>query len=121
MQQEIKGMLGLMEGAKPVPHSEVAKVATYRDACRMTWLHRRVKGMTLRTLAECSGLYAPHVTDYLHESDTDRHGKERRSLPAARIAVVESITGNTFISQWLAHQSGLTVLEGMIADQRVAA
>ena len=120
MQQEFKGLLGLIDGAKSVPHSQIVAVNTYRDACRMSWVNRRVHGMTLRTLAEIADLYPSHVTDYLNQSDKDGHGKPRRDLPASRIAAFESVTGNTFVSQWLAHQSGLTVLESLIADRKSA-
>ncbi|MEB0133802.1 XRE family transcriptional regulator [Actimicrobium sp. CCC2.4] len=120
MQQEIKGLLGLVDGAKAVPHSHILAVETFRDACRMSWMHRRVHGMTLRTLAEVSGLYPSHVTDYLNQCDTDKHGKARRDLPASKIAAFESVTGNTYVSQWLALQSGLTVLESLIAERKAA-
>jgi hypothetical protein len=119
MQLEL-GMLGRLDGAAAVPQSAVERIESYRDAVRMCWVARRSKGMTRNTLAELAGLYPQHVTDYLAESDTDRQGKPRRDLPAKYIKEFEAVTGNTFVSQWLAHQSGLTVLESVIADRKAA-
>lgn len=97
-----------------VPPDVVKKITTYRQACRMAWKLRRTR-MTQRTLAELCGLYTSHVSEYF-----SLHG-DRRELPARYIGAVESIIGNTVISQWLAQQSGLTVLEEMQAARRVAA
>ena len=113
-------IIGVLEGAKALPHSAIASVNTYRDAVRMCWINRRVKGMTQQSLAEQSGMYPQHVTDYLNEQATDRHGKERREMPAKYIRAFEAVTGNTFVSQWVAYQSGLTVLQGLIAEQKAA-
>lgn len=120
MQQELMGLMGMVDSAKAVPHSAVAKINTYRDAVRMCWIHRRAQRMTQNTLAELAGMYPQHVTDYLCDSGKDRHGKDRRDMPAKYIKEFEAVTGNTFVSQWLAHQSGLTVLESIIADRKAA-
>lgn len=113
-------LLGVVEEAKAVPQKDVAKVSSYREAVRMAWAHRRSQRMTRQTLAELTGMYPQHVSDYLAEDDYDRHGKERRDMPARYIKEFEAVTGNTFVSQWLAHRSGLTVLQGLIAEQRAA-
>lgn len=120
MQLDLLGLLGRIDSAKAIPHSEVAKVKSYRDAVRLCWLHRRVKGMKKNMLSELTGMYAQHITDYLCDADTDKHGKQRRDLPAKYIKEFEGVTGNTYVSQWLALQSGLTVLESMIAERKVA-
>lgn len=88
-----------------VPIEVVVGVKSYREACRLAWDLRRVRNLTQRTLAEHAGLYTSHVSDHFsaHES--------RRELPARSIAAVESVLGNTVISQWLALQSNLTILE----------
>ena len=85
----------------------------YRHACRLSWKLRNPR-ITQRTLAELAQLYTSHVSDYfsLHVN--------RRELPARHVAAVESIVGNTVISQWLAQQSRLTVLEEMQAARRAA-
>lgn len=82
---------------------------TYRDAVRLCWSLRRVKGMTKRMLAAEAGLYHPHVSDYLSEDDN------KRELPAKYIKAFEATCGNTAISQYLARQSKLTVLEELQA------
>jgi hypothetical protein len=70
--------------------------------------------ITQRTLAELAHLYTSHTSDYfsLHS--------HRRELPARCVAAVEAVVGNTVISQWLAQQSHLTVLEELQAMRRAA-
>ena len=95
-----------------VPAEVVMQLSSYRHACRLAWKLRVIRNMTKRTLAELAGLYASHVTDYfsVHEN--------KRELPAKCIAAVERILGNTVISQWLAQQSKLTVVEEIQASQQ---
>ena len=57
----------------------------------------------------------PHVSDYLSDDET------KRELPAKYIKAFEAVCGNSAISQWLAAQSKLTVLEEMQAERRTAA
>lgn len=97
-----------------VPPEVVMSVHSYRQACRLAWKLRAVRNLTKRTLAETAGLYASHVTDYFSVNDS------RRDLPAKHIAAVERVLGNTVISQWVAQQSKLTVLEEMQAQRRAA-
>lgn len=97
-----------------LPPEVIMKIPDYRHACRLAWKLRRTR-LTMRTLAEIAGLYTSHVSEYF-----SRHG-DRRELPARYIASVERVLCNTVISQWLAQQSKLTVLEEMQADRRRAA
>ncbi len=97
-----------------VPPQVVMRIRTYRQACRLAWKLRRIRNLTRRSLAEQSGLYAPHVTDYFSLCES------RRELPAKHVAAVERVLGNTVVSQWLAQQSQLTVLEEMQAARRAA-
>jgi hypothetical protein len=96
-----------------VPPEVVMRIASYRHACRLAWKLRAIR-ITQRTLAEHAGLYTSHTSDYfsVHE--------HKRELPARHIAAVERVLGNTVISQWLAQQSKLTVLEEMQAQRRAA-
>lgn len=89
-----------------LPPEVVTALPSYRHACRMAWKLRSPR-ITQRTLAELAGLYASHVTDYFSPR------VERRELPAKHVAAVERVIGNTLISQWLAQQARLTVLEEM--------
>lgn len=82
----------------------------------MCWALRRVHHMTLRQLSCEAGLRPQLVSDYLHSDDCP----QRRDLPGQCIAAFERVAGNTCISQWVAAQSRLTVLEEMQA-QRAAA
>lgn len=97
-----------------VPPEVVMGVRTYRHACRLAWKLRFVRNLTRRTLAEVAGLYTSHVSDYFSVHDN------RRELPAKHIAAVEAVLGNAVISQYLAQQSKLTVLEEMQAARRKA-
>ncbi len=97
---------GVVEAQRLVVPAEVVdQLHTYRQACRMAWKLRRVRNLSLRDLAAQAGLYPSHTSDYfsLHA--------DRRELPAKHIAAVESVIGNTVISQWLAHAADLTLLE----------
>lgn len=96
-----------------VPPEVVMRLTTYRHACRLAWKLRNPR-ITQRTLAELAQLYTSHVSDYFSV-----HPK-RRELPAKHVAAVESIIGNTVISQWLAQQSKLTILEEMQLVRRAA-
>jgi UPF0288 family protein (methanogenesis marker protein 3) len=120
MSQIELALMGRVDGPKAVPHSEVLKIETYRDAVRMSWVHRRSQRMTQATLGELTGMHPQHIADYLCDSTVDRKGKDRRDMPAKYIRDFEVVTGNTFVTQWLAHQSGLTILESMIADRKTA-
>lgn len=97
-----------------VPPQLVMAIKDWRHACRLAWKLRVIRNMTRRTFAELTGSYASHVSDYfsVHEN--------RRELPARLIAISERALGNTVMSQWIAQQSKLTVLEEMQAARRAA-
>lgn len=98
-----------------VPPEVVMGIRSYRHACRLAWKLRHPR-ITQRTLAELAGLYPPHVSAYLSVH------ADRREMPARHIAAMERVVGNTVISQWVAQQSQLTVLEEMqVARVRRAA
>lgn len=92
-----------------VPPQVIDALPDYRAACRLAWKLRRVRNLTQRDLAGHAGLYTSHCSDYfsLHA--------DRRELPAKKVAPVEAVLGNTVISQWLARQAQLTVLEELHA------
>jgi hypothetical protein len=78
-----------------VPVEAVLQLPDYRHACRLAWKLRRPRNLTYRTLAELTGAYASHVSDYFSVHD------KPRELPARWIPAVEAVVGNTVISQWL--------------------
>lgn len=82
----------------------------------MCWALRRVHHMTRRQLSHESGLRPQFVSDYLHADDKPT----RRSLPAEQIAAFEGVAGNTLVTQWVAAQQALTVLEEMQATRAAA-
>jgi hypothetical protein len=106
-------LLERIEAPSVVPSELLALAKTYREACRMAWQLRRVKGMNKADLGRDYGLNRQHCTDYLTEDDAPT----RRSLPAESLGVFELAVGNTFVTQWLSNRAGLTVLEQMQADQ----
>jgi len=105
-------LLCRLDGPAVVPPVVLRTAHSYREACR---LFRRLcprRTMSLRQVAEESGLVAQHVGEYFNHDDR----RQRRDLPAAAVPAVERVMGNTAISQWLAAQAKLTVLEEMQAQ-----
>jgi hypothetical protein len=98
------------------PNQWIRYAKTYRQAVRLAWKFREDEGMTKQQLATEAKLYPQHVTDYLHEDD----GPKRRDLPADKLAAFEKVVGNSIVSQWLAAQSQLTVLEELQATKVAA-
>lgn len=109
-------LMGRLDAPSAAPIQWVRQAKTYRQAVRIAWRLKRVSYMTRAQLAYEAQLYPQHVTDYLHEDDAPA----RRDLPADAIARFESVVGNTVVSQWIASQSKLTVLEEMQASRLVA-
>lgn len=109
-------LMARIDAPSAVPTYYVQRVRTYREAVRWCWAHRRVRNMTQRALSAEADLLPQHVTDYLHPDDRPT----RRDLPARCVAQFESVCGNTFVSQWLARQGTLTVLEEMQAMRQAA-
>lgn len=104
-------MGGVVNGPGFLPADVVSKCMTYREIVRVSWSHRRIKGMTQRTLAEHVGCYPSHVSDYLQADDKP----SRRDLPAERLNAWAATVGNWGVQQWLARQSKLTIMEEVIA------
>jgi hypothetical protein len=97
-----------------LPPEAIMGIKSWRHACRLAWKLRHPR-ITQRTLSELvPGLYQSHVSDYFSVR------ADRRELPARHVAAVEAVLGNTAMSQYLAQQSGLTVLEEMQVARRVA-
>lgn len=116
MQQLPLPLLGRLDRPSVAPTQLVSQCKTYRDAVRMCWSLRRIHHMSLRHLAAEAGIRAQVISDYLH---TDDH-PHRRDLPAHRIAAFESVVGNSLITQWIAAQQALTVLEELSATKALA-
>ena len=118
MNQQIK-LHERIEGPAVVSIADIREILTrtYRDAVIFGWENRQIKNMTQATLAERTGMRPSHLADYLAKGDTDEKGRARRDMPAKYIPDFERAVGNTFVSQWLAMKSQLTILEAMIAAQ----
>ncbi len=112
-QMPLRPLLGRLEGAAIVPPYLMKTCRSYRDAVRLCWELRRVRRMTQRQLAADAGLIPQHVTDYLNKDDKP----SRRDLPARLIKDFEDVCGNTAVSQWVAANSVLTVLEELQASR----
>ncbi len=107
-------MLTYYVGPRLIDQQIVLACRSYREAVRACWDMRTRRQLTKRALAEAAGLYASHVSDYISDDDN------KRELPARHINAFEIECGNRFISQWLASQANLTILEQFI-DRRAAA
>jgi hypothetical protein len=99
-------LLGRIDAPSVVPPSALGIVRNYRDAVRLCWALRRAKGLKPADLGQF-GFTRQHVGDYLNVDDHPT----RRSLPGQRIKEFEDLMGNNAITQWLASQARLTVLE----------
>lgn len=114
-QQRLPMVGGVVQAQRLVVPTQVIRgLKSYRHACRLAWKLRQIRNLTKRGLAEQAGLYASHVTDYFSPHET------RRELPARCVAVVESVLGNTVISQYLNWQARLTTLEELQAVRLAA-
>lgn len=109
MEQLQLRLLGRLDAPSVVPDAYVRECETYRDAVRLCWALRRVKGMTTLTLSEACGFPASQRSDYLSDDP------EKRDLPAKYVKTFEAVCGNTAVSQWFAKQAKLTVLEELQA------
>lgn len=109
MQQLQLQMLTVYDGPQLVDREVILACKTYREAVRACWElgKRRRPGYTMRHLAEDIGCYPPHVTDYLHPDDKP----SRRDLPAKRVVQFENEMGNRLVSQWMAWQAQLPVID----------
>lgn len=107
-------MLTYYDGPRLMAVALIEECPSYREAVRRCWANRTRPRMTKRQLAEETGCYASHITDYLSEDPA------KRDLPAKHIADFETACGNRFISQWIARQSQLTVLEEIVDQRRQA-
>lgn len=101
------------EGPRLMTVEAISGARSYREAVRLCWLERTRKNLTGRVLAEESGTYPSHVCECLSEDE------KRRELPAKHINAFEIACGNRAISQWLAAQAQLTILETLL-QQRAA-
>lgn len=102
-------MLAAVQEPQFVDKQLIKQCQTYRDAVRLCWALRRVKGMTQRTVAELADIHTPHISDYLAE-----RAKTVRNLPADKIEAFESVCGNRAITQWLVRRAGLHLAEELM-------
>jgi hypothetical protein len=114
MTQLSLALLCRLDGPSVVPDAYIAQCQTYRDAVRLCWSLRRVRGMTTLTLAEMAGFPTHLRSCFLSDDET------KRELPAKYIRGFEATAGNTAISQFIARQAKLTILEEMQAARAVA-
>lgn len=100
-----------------LPPADISACQSYRDAVRLAWACRTRRYMTKRQLAEQCRLYAPHVSDYLHDEATYPNGKKRLELPACSIVAFEIAVGNRAVTQYLMKLGALTIMEEIIAGR----
>jgi hypothetical protein len=105
-------MLTVYTGPSLIDAQIVGACRTYREAVRACWDMRTRRHLTQRVLADEADLYASHVTDYVSLDQA------KRELPAKHINAFELACGNRMISQWLAYQANLTIMEQFIPGAR---
>ncbi len=103
-----------VEGPRVVPQQWVRIPKTYRQAVKLAWDKRRVENLTKQQLANHTGLPPQHISDYFAPDDKPT----RRDLPGKGLTKFEQFVENTLVSQWLAAQSKLTVLEEIQATNQ---
>lgn len=101
-------MLTYYTGPQIVSSDVVGACKQYRDAVRMCWSLRIRNKMSKTAYAAEVGCYASHLAGYVSEEEG------RRQLPAEYVAAFEVACGNRCITQWLAAQANLTILETFI-------
>lgn len=116
MDQREFPLLARVNAPSTAPYQWIRYAKTYREAVRLSWKFRTDQGLTKADLARMAKLLPQHVGDYLNPDDLPR----RRNLKPADVAKFEHVVGNSIVSQWLAAQSQLTVLEEMQATRAVA-
>ena len=99
---------------RPRLYDDEQRKQRHREAVRLCWSMRTRKNLPKTLLAQEAWCYASHVTDYLSDKP------EKRDLPAKHIAAFEVSCGNRAISQWLAAQAHLTILETFIQQRQAA-
>jgi hypothetical protein len=102
-------LLARIDGPSVVHPEAIAELETYRDAVRYCFMYRRTTGMCRKRIAELAGMPQQHIGEYLSVDP----GK--RDMPAKYITEFEAVCGNSAVSQWIALQAKLTVLEEMQA------
>ena len=107
-------MLTVYEGPRLVAPVVVEACKTYREAVKTCWSLKTRTRLTKAQMAEETGCYPSHITDYLSEKESTRN------LPAERIAAFEVSCGNRVITQWLAAQAQVTILETFIQARAAA-
>jgi hypothetical protein len=103
--------------ARFLPKEAIAACVTYRDAVRLAWENRAMRGMTQRTLAEHLEIPGSHLSNMLCKDGVDANGKPRQDLPARLIADYQRVLGNWAVSQWMNRQTRLTIMEEVINSQ----
>jgi len=113
MKQNELPLLSLVPEPRFATQAELAMCKTFRDAVRLSWQLRVHPTMTKRTAAEWSGVYPPHLTDYLHLDDKP----SRRDLPLDKVNDWCHTVGNWVVIQFLMKEANLNVMEEIIANR----
>lgn len=116
MEQLKLPMLTVYVGPRLMPAEVVAACRSYRAAVIGCWATRSRRGLTQRRLAEEVGCRPSHLSEWLN---VQPDSATARDLPAKHITEFEVACGNRLVSQWLARQANLTIMEQFI-ERRAA-
>lgn len=97
---------------KAVPTELIKGCNGYRESVLKGWENRIIKNMNQSHLATLAGFYAPHLSQWLSKK------AGMADMPARCLPSFCLVTGNFIPIQWLAQESGLTLMEEMQANMR---
>ena len=115
MQREIR-IFGSLQKASWVPVEVVDRWQSYREAVVWCWANRPFHGLAepddQALFARHAGVHAPHMSRYVSE-----FSKAPMELKPDLIPAFEAYTGWRGVTQYLAKQSTVTIMEQVIAEK----
>ena len=113
MKQRELPYFGVVPEPRFATDAELALCKSYREAVRLSWELRVSRGMTQATAAERTGLYAPHLSEFLNKDDKP----SRRDLPMDKVKNWCYVVGNWVVLQYITRDAQLNIMEEMIAQR----
>lgn len=110
IQQPLR-LLCRLDAPAVVPPQVIAGITSFRNAVQTCWALRHDKADGAQSAcARHIGAQVSHMSAYLADED-DESKRPRRDMPAKFVRAFEAWCGNTAVSQWMAANAKLTVVE----------
>jgi hypothetical protein len=112
IQQPLR-LLCRLDAPAVVPPQVIAGITSFRNAVQTCWAlrHDRAEGAQ-SACARHIGAQVSHMSAYLADECEDGGSKcPRRDMPAKFVIAFEAWCGNTAVTQWMAANAKLTVVE----------